>query len=87
VVRDAPSFMPRSEPAFGTVAAYVWRAICAAECSAILALGSNDGVLVWLSGEEVWSQQLGRILKKDEDRVPVRLRSGRNTLLGHATKS
>lgn len=64
------------------VAAY---AFCTVECdteqNAVLAIGSNDGVRAWLNGERVWSNPLGRLLKKDEDRIPVRLKAGRNSVL------
>lgn len=64
------------------VAAYGYATIeCETEQNAVLAVGSNDGVRVWLNGEEVWSNVLGRLLKPDEDQVPVRLKAGLNSVL------
>lgn len=48
---------------------------------ALLGLGSDDGVKVWLNGEvlvEKWAQ---RPLRIDEDVLPLRLKKGRNQLL------
>jgi len=46
-----------------------------------LALGSNDGVQVWMNGERVWDHPGGRGLRMDDDIIPVVLHAGRNTLL------
>lgn len=48
---------------------------------ALLAVGSDDGVKVWLNGELVHQYWGGRSLIPDEDLIPVRLHSGRNRLL------
>lgn len=47
----------------------------------VMALGSNDGVRVWLNGERVWDVSEGRGLRPDDDAIPVVLRKGRNRLL------
>ena len=64
------------------VAAYAY---CTVECdtdqNVIMAVGSNDGVSIWINGEEIWRHRAGRILKRDEDRIPVRLKGGRNAVL------
>ena len=44
-------------------------------------MGSDDDIKVWLNGDIVWSKRIGRALKKDEDRVKVRLKKGNNLLL------
>ena len=49
--------------------------------SAQLKIGSCDGVKVWLNGEQVWSNNVSRKAKIDEDVVPVQLSEGRNELL------
>ncbi len=51
------------------------------DMDATLAIGSDDGVAVWLNGQEVHRKALGRAYLPRADRVPVRLRAGRNTLL------
>ena len=64
------------------VAAYAY---CTVECdtdqNVIMAVGSNDGVSIWINGEQIWCHRAGRILKRDEDRIPVRLKGGRNAVL------
>ncbi len=51
------------------------------DCAAVLALGSDDGAVVWLNGEEVHRVHVGRPYTSKQDRVPVRLKKGENTLL------
>ena len=46
-----------------------------------LALGSNDGIRVWLNGEEILDKPLERGMQRDEDLIPIVLRPGQNTLL------
>ncbi len=47
----------------------------------LLLLGSDDGVRVWVNGEEVWDNPVGRGLKPDQDIIPVKLNRGINSLL------
>jgi len=51
------------------------------ERDASLAIGSDDGCVVWLNGAEVLRVARGRPYQAKEDRVPVRLRAGINTLV------
>jgi len=44
-------------------------------------LGSDDGVAVWLNGEQVWENPVRREWKQDEDRLGVALKKGWNRLL------
>ncbi len=44
-------------------------------------MGSDDDIKVWLNGKTVWSKKIGRMLKKDEDKVKVKLKEGNNLLL------
>jgi len=44
-------------------------------------LGSDDGVAVWLNGEQVWENPVRRKWKQDEDRIGVALKKGWNRLL------
>src|SRR3990172_1213315 len=64
------------------VVAYAYGTVeCDADQNAILAVGSNDGVRLWINGEGIWKHLSGRTLLKDEDRIPVRLKAGRNEVL------
>jgi len=49
--------------------------------SAILKIGSNDGVVVWVNGKKVHEKFIGRPLTIDEDIVKVKLRKGKNNIL------
>jgi len=51
------------------------------DTAAVLSLGSNDGVRVWLNGEQVFDFPQGRGLELDDDLIPVQLREGTNRLL------
>jgi hypothetical protein len=51
------------------------------DLDAVLALGSDDGVVAWLNGERVHKNMVARGYTSRQDRVPVRLKAGRNTLL------
>jgi hypothetical protein len=51
------------------------------EQPAVLRIGSDDGVRVWLNGQLQHSLDTARAAVPDEDMVPVRLRAGRNALL------
>jgi len=51
-----------------------------------LRLGSDDGVKVWLNGALIWSNDVIRNVKADDDIVPVNLKSGRNQLLVKITQ-
>ncbi|MEW6234855.1 MAG: DUF4838 domain-containing protein [Candidatus Omnitrophota bacterium] len=46
-----------------------------------LALGSNDGIRVWLNGEEILDLPARRGLHADDNVIPIVLHQGRNTLL------
>lgn len=51
------------------------------EQDAILAVGSDDGMVAWLNGERVHAVLWNRGYAPKTDRVPIRLRAGRNELL------
>lgn len=51
------------------------------ERDATLALGSDDGVAVWLNGQEVHRSDVGRPFHSKQDRVRIHLNAGYNTLL------
>src|SRR5207245_737772 len=48
---------------------------------AVLGLGSDDAVKVWLNGELVHTNWTLREFVADQDQVPIQLRQGRNRLL------
>lgn len=48
---------------------------------ALLKIGSDDGVKVWLNGENVWTKSVFRGYQVDQDVVPVTLKAGWNRLL------
>jgi hypothetical protein len=43
--------------------------------------GSDDGIKVWLNGRLVLSRNIGRYASKDQDIIPVSLKSGGNQIL------
>ena len=53
----------------------------AAEQPATLALGSDDGIQVWLNGQKVHDAKVTRALVPGEDKVKVQLKAGKNLLL------
>ena len=71
--------------AFGNlecVSAYAWAEIDVPEArEALVALGSDDAVKVWLNGELVHENWIWRPVAMDSDLFPVSLRGGRNQLL------
>ena len=64
------------------VVAYAWAEIEMQEAkSVLLGIGSDDGVKVWLNGELVHENWIGRAVNKDDDLVPVTFQKGENQLL------
>ncbi|MFH1369507.1 MAG: TIM-barrel domain-containing protein [Elusimicrobiota bacterium] len=51
------------------------------DTNAQLWVGSDDGVKIWVNGALVWSNDVGRALTKDQDKVKIRLKQGKNTIL------
>ncbi|MBN1511304.1 MAG: DUF5110 domain-containing protein [Phycisphaerae bacterium] len=51
------------------------------DMDAVLALGSDDGVAVWVNGQEVYRHMAARPYASRQDRVPVKLKAGTNTVL------
>jgi hypothetical protein len=51
------------------------------DLDAVLALGSDDGVAIWLNGAEIHRHPVGRPYAPKQDRVPMKLKKGINTLL------
>lgn len=48
---------------------------------AIISFGSDDGAKIWLNGREVYSKYEARPLKIGQERIPIILEEGANTLL------
>jgi hypothetical protein len=64
------------------VIAYAWAEINAPEAKTVLmALGSDDGVKVWLNGQLVHENWIGRAVSKDDDLFPMAFKKGKNQLL------
>ena len=64
------------------VVAYAYAVLTRPEAGkAVLALGSDDSVKVWLNGSLVHEHRVGRGVHKDEDIVAVTFRQGPNALL------
>jgi hypothetical protein len=64
------------------VVAFAWAQIdMAEETSAVLGIGSDDCVRVWLNGELVHENIVGRGVVPDNDSVPVTFKKGRNQLV------
>ena len=60
--------------------------LCPAATEAMLLLGSDDGVKVWLNGEDVHSNNVDRGEVVDQDAAAVHLRKGENELLLKVTQ-
>ncbi len=64
------------------VVAYAWAEIDVPEAkTALLGVGSDDGVKVWLNGKLVHENWIGRPVQKDDDLVLLNLQAGKNQLL------
>lgn len=50
------------------------------DTDAVLAIGTDDGVVAWLNGEEVHRNDVGRPYTSKQDRVNIRLKKGINEL-------
>lgn len=61
---------------------YAWTALeSPQELDAWLAIGSDEGLKIWLNGELVHDRWVRRISKLDDDIVPLKLRAGENRIL------
>jgi tetratricopeptide (TPR) repeat protein len=54
--------------------------------NAVLALGSDDGVMVWLNDKQVHKNLVARVYAAQSDRVPIRLLQGPNKLVVKITQ-
>jgi len=68
--------------------AYARTSICSEqEQPAVLELGTDDGVKVWLNGKLVHANNVARPLAVGSDKAPVSLKAGWNTLLLKITQN
>ena len=51
------------------------------ETDAWLGIGSDDGLRIWLNGEQVNDKWVARTSRLDDDVVPLRLKAGKNAIL------
>ena len=64
------------------VTAYAWtRIVSDRERKVVLYTGSDESIAVWLNGEPVLSKKIYRAALKDQDKTPVKLKPGENTVL------
>ncbi|MCX8140400.1 MAG: VCBS repeat-containing protein [Gemmataceae bacterium] len=63
-------------------ATYLYREIEAAAPTRLpVSLGSDDTLTVWLNGEKILSENVGRACAPDQNRAVLNLKAGKNTLL------
>jgi hypothetical protein len=68
-------------PNKGTTA-YAWTSIVSdRERAVVLYTGSDESIAVWLNGEPVLRKKIYRAALKDQDKIPVKLKKGENTVL------
>ena len=64
------------------VATYLYRTVEAEEAGPVeFYFGSDDGIKVWLNGQSIHENKIGRSALPDQDRVRATLRTGTNHLL------
>ncbi|MDI6829663.1 MAG: hypothetical protein QME62_14385, partial [Armatimonadota bacterium] len=69
-------------PKTGAGVAYLYAGIVSkSDTKARLLLGSDDGVKLWVNGKHIHTSHQTRGIKRDEEQVEVRLKSGVNRLL------
>lgn len=69
------------KPSDGGVA-YAWREFEVAEDTTLnVALGSNDGVKLWLNGELLLSSKASRVARPGDEHVMLPLKKGKNSVL------
>jgi len=74
-------------PGQANCVAYLRTQVVALEAGdALLLMGSDDGLQVWLDGDVVHSNNVDRGMIVDQDRAPIRLKKGANQLLFKVTQ-
>ena len=75
---DLDRLLNGSKPAIG----YCYtELVCPSELDAKILFGSDDGAKVFFNGQQLFSKQIARGIKRDEDNVRIHLKPGRNRLL------
>ena len=75
---DLDRLLNGSKPAIGYCYAELLSPV---DRDAKILFGSDDGAKVFFNGQELFSKQIARGIRRDEDIVPVHLKAGRNRLL------
>ncbi len=79
---DLPDGAVHALPPDGNAAWYLYRTIKTPAATQIaLSLGSDDGIRVWLNGEEKLSKNVGRGPAPDQEKLTVGLKPGNNQFL------
>jgi hypothetical protein len=47
----------------------------------VLRCGSDDGIRIWLNGEQIHSREVGRPYRPNDDEISIYLRPGTNRIL------
>lgn len=69
-------------PGSSRVATYLYRTITTSRSAIVnVALGSDDGVAVWLNGQRIWTHDVPRGAAPDQDHLQLKLQPGENRLL------
>jgi len=66
----------------GNSASYLYRTITVpVDTAQLVSLGSDDGIKVWLNGEEILAKNVGRGAAADQEKVTLNLKKGENAYL------
>lgn len=69
------------------VTVYAWTTVeVPAATDAVIRAGSDDGIKVWVNGAPVHENLVLRGVEPDQDRAPVKLQAGKNTILVRLTQ-
>jgi HEAT repeat protein len=74
--------------AMDNAAAYAYTSVVMAEAvEAQVRAGSDDGIRIWVNGEEVHADNVDRGVTLDDDIVPVQLKAGTNTIAAQVVQN
>jgi CubicO group peptidase (beta-lactamase class C family) len=51
------------------------------EFTSLWGLGSDDGIKIWVNGEQIHSNNISRAVEQDDDVIEIRLKKGKNNIL------
>jgi hypothetical protein len=67
---------------FNHSVAYAFAAVnCTDDIKTVLLFGSDDGVALWLNGQELYRKRIGRSANPYDELLPVSLKKGENSFL------